>query len=72
MLAGTVGLGVAPLAAIIPDGPALIMRRDWWSSRLCYVGKPLVTRHESVAYERLRRTAAQMIGRQPPSVRERF
>jgi hypothetical protein len=26
MLAGTVGLGVAPLAAIIPDGPALIMR----------------------------------------------
>jgi hypothetical protein len=72
MLAGTVGLDVAPLAAIIPDGPALIMRRGVRSGRLCYAGKPLVTRHESIAYESFHWTAAQMIGRQPPSVRERF
>jgi hypothetical protein len=71
MLAGTVGSGVAPLAASSPDAPALIMHRGGQSGGSCYAGKPLVTRHESVAYDRLRRTAAQLLGGSRPSVRER-
>ena len=59
MLAGTTGLVLLPWRRLVGRAGPHFAPEAGESGGLCRVGKPLVTRHESVAYDRLHRTAAQ-------------